>query len=568
MRKFYGIAGAALLLLAGCADDNQEPDPGPDPNLDWVDENSVAHYCDAFYDVFAGYGNGTEEGDYYFKTLSDNQAAAGLVDWKYKTVPSTAPEWNREWTAIRRANLLLEKIDGVPMEEERRVHWRAVGRLMRGWHYYRLVRMYGDVPWTERSAAVSADGYPLEGDRTDRDLVMDKVLEDLDHACAKAEENDSKTTFNRNVAHAMKAEACLWEGSFRMYRVEADGQKLRDPSGAVAYYKEVLNACTYIKEQGYRLNDSYRGNYNSVDLSDNPEMIFYKAYDKSGKRHSLIAATSSTVPMAGMSKDAFEAFLFIRDARPLTVTSQPDISDTPARLGTADAPVFSINQKLKLRDNRLTQTIDTAQCFTGYPFIRFASGQPMTSSTGYGICKYDNPDLSEADRNVPGANYTDAPLFWLSVVHLQYAEVCAELTRIGAKDPLDSDLAGLNEVRARGLLPALKLSPGFSDPKNTIGISDLMWEIRRERRCELMFDNDTRYWDLVRWHLLDKLDSRNNPDIVLGANVSAAMPANMSGDYLDTSGGKVRIYDKKYYLYPIPSDQFARTPGWKQNPGW
>ena len=82
-------------------------------------------------------------------------------------------------------------------------------------------------------------------------------------------------------------------------------------------------------------------------------------------------------------------------------------------------------------------------------------------------------------------------------------------------------------------------------------------------------DNWYRYWDLVRWHQLDKLDSRNYPNILLGANISqyfdyvekynAAVEAynatvddtkkidvitsvpNTVGNYIDGTKGKVRI---------------------------
>lgn len=59
-----------------------------------------------------------------------------------------------------------------------------------------------------------------------------------------------------------------------------------------------------------------------------------------------------------------------------------------------------------------------------------------------------------------------------------------------------------------------------ADPANNMGVSNLIWEIRRCRRCELIMDNWYRYWDLIRWHQLDKLDSTKYPNIMLGANVS------------------------------------------------
>jgi hypothetical protein len=112
-------------------------------------------------------------------------------------------------------------------------------------------------------------------------------------------------------------------------------------------------------------------------------------------------------------------------------------------------------------------------------------------------------------------------VFWLSIVYLEYAEACAELGTVTQSD-LDNSI---NKVKARVGLPPLSINVGFSDPANNMGVSDLIWEIRRERRCETMFDNNYRYWDLIRWHQLDKLDSSTYPNILLGWMCSRPLAA-------------------------------------------
>lgn len=122
-----------------------------------------------------------------------------------------------------------------------------------------------------------------------------------------------------------------------------------------------------------------------------------------------------------------------------------------------------------------------------------------------------------------------------------------------------------------------------ADPANNMGVSNLLWEIRRCCRCELMIDNWVRYWDLIRWHQLDKLDSKKYPDILKGANIKAAIEyanANPSdtdkridislvdGTYIDASADKTRIFEARQYLYPIPSGQLTLNKNLKQNKGW
>lgn len=73
--------------------------------------------------------------------------------------------------------------------------------------------------------------------------------------------------------------------------------------------------------QNYSLSNSYKANYNSVSLASNPEMIFYKPYAQSSLRHSTIDYTINTSGTHGISKDAFDSFLFL-DGKPLATTSK------------------------------------------------------------------------------------------------------------------------------------------------------------------------------------------------------------------------------------------------------
>ena len=128
----------------------------------------------------------------------------------------------------------------------------------------------------------------------------------------------------------------------------------------------------------------------------------------------------------------------------------------------------------------------------------------------------------------------------------------------------------INLLESRAGLPDLTLQPE-ADPANNMGVSNLIWEIRRCRRCELMTDNWYRYWDLVRWHQLDKLDSQQHPDINRGANVSNVDKNTMAVDNDNYISGttKTRTFDKKYYLYPVPSNELnLNKDNIKQNPGW
>lgn len=574
MRSFRIIYIAlAVLLFSSCDNflDKGPLDTFTNENF-WTSENNVIGYSNTFYNDFSGYGNSGGTGWYYFRTLNDDQAGGSFTDWSFQNVPASDGTWSGSWIEIRRASILLDNVDNVAMSDEAKKHWTGVGRLMRAWHYYQLVRAFGDVPWVDKPLDITDEGV-LYGKRVDRDMIMDNVLEDLNFATQNMYVNQKKNSLNRDVAYAMKAEICLFEGTFRKYRKQEDGQKAPDASGATRFLTEAKSAAAALMARPYSLNSSYQGNYNSIDLKSNPEMILFKEYKKDVFHHSLIAYISSSTQINGMSKDAFESYLF-SDGKPLALTSLDKDDAAIMKVGTkvvggVEVPdtVMSIKHMLDLRDKRLVQTIDTALCYVSRGFTRYGSGISMNSSTGYGVCKYDNPTLDNMYRNQTVANFTHAPLFWLSVVYLQYAEACAELGDITQSD-LDNSI---NKLRARAELPPLNVNVGFSDPANDMGVSDLIWEIRRERRVELMFDNWIRYWDLIRWHQLHKLDSSNNPDILLGANIvndTSNKLIDREGKYIDGSKNKIRTFDKKHYWYPIPSGQIDLNPELGQNEGW
>lgn len=565
MKAIYKLCAIALATtaLVGCddfIDDNRYPlDQQTSNPTYWNNASNVTNQCNTFYNQYIGYGNSGSLGWFYAKTLSDDQAGNSFTNWTNVNVPSSSSNWSAPFTEIRRANYIITNVANSTLSENDKNNFMAIARLNRAWQYYQLVRMYGDVQWIE-TVVDPANPEETYGSRDDRDMVMDKVLEDLNFACQYMQKG-SKTSWSKDMANAMKADICLWEGTFCKYRTADENGKAADATRAEKFLKECVTACENVMNAGYTLSDDYQAIYNSVSLSDNPEIIFFKEYKKDLFYHSLISYTCSSTQISGMTKDAFDAYLF-KDGKPLALTSE-----NKSDVGEVDADGnYSIAKLLEVRDGRLAKTIDPFVYYQGMAWTR-AGAMAMTSSTGYGICKYDNVTLDRDYRANTVKNYTCAPLFWLSVIYCNYAEAKAELGNI-----TDADLdKSINKLYARAGLPALTAEVGFSDPANNWGVSDIIWEIRRCRRCELMLDNWYRYWDMIRWHQLDKLDTNKNPDILLGANVgnipNLEVDINADG-YIIASQNASRVYEAKHYLYPIPSTQITLNPNLGQNPGW
>lgn len=565
--KILFSIGIAACLLTSCNDmlEKNPRDTFVDGNEFWSNSNDVESYTNKFYDNYIGYSQKGSFGWFYFKSLSDDQGNSGFDNWLFTTVPSTSTYWTSGFKEVRRANYVIQNVATSDLTAKQKAYYTAVARLNRAWQYYQLVREYGDVEWLSE-VITNPDDEHVYGERTDRDVVMDSVLNDLNYAAANLSTVSDKTKWSSHMALAMKSDVCLYEGTFAKYRTQAENGKAADLNRAKKYLQEAADASDQLINSGkYELTKNYGEVYNSLALGSSAEVIFYRNYEKDLVMHGLVDYTCGSTEQWGITKDAFDAFLF-KDGKPLATTSLD--KDDKAVANQDDN--YSIAKPLSVRDKRLSILVDSIICIKGHSWARVnsngvAEGPLMTSSTGYTISKYDNLTLDAYYRTNTTTGYTDAPLYWYAVVLLNKAEAKAELGTITQSD-LDNTV---NLLLKRGDVPALTLNPE-ADPANNMGVSNLLWEIRRCRRCELVTDNWYRYWDLVRWHQLDKLDTDNNPNIYLGANLSNVADCNVTvnaNKYMVVCD-KSRKYDKKYYLFPVPTNELNLNENNKQNLGW
>lgn len=160
------------------------------------------------------------------------------------------------------------------MIEADKAQYLAVARLFRAYNYYLLVRAYGNVPLVKDVVDVDQT-ETLYSDRTDRNEVMDFALEDLNYAVENIATQSSKTYFSKDLANAMKAEICLFEGTYNKYVAN-------NTTRANSYLNETVKACeTIMNNSKYQLGD-YKMLYNSHNgaLASNPEVILAKCYQR------------------------------------------------------------------------------------------------------------------------------------------------------------------------------------------------------------------------------------------------------------------------------------------------
>ena len=135
-------------------------------------------------------------------------------------------------------------------------------------------------------------------------------------------------------------------------------------------------------------------------------------------------------------------------------------------------------------------------------------------------------------------NTNDAPVMRLAEVVLNWIEAKAELESMGGTAVTQVDLdASINAIRNRPLDEAaitkgveqtdpMLIAAVPDDPDRDPTVSPLLWEIRRERRMEFVFE-PSRLLDIKRWKKIEYMDANVNPDIILGpwVDFQAEFPA-------------------------------------------
>ncbi len=133
----------------------------------------------------------------------------------------------------------------------------------------------------------------------------------------------------------------------------------------------------------------------------------------------------------------------------------------------------------------------------------------------------------------------------LAEIYLDYIEALQE------SNPSDPDiLIYLNRIRTRAGIPVYG-SGGLPVP------TDMKDAIRRERRVELAFELD-RYFYTREWKIAETTDTQ-----IRGLNITQNAPGFFTPVVTEN-----RVFQKKHYLWPIPSGEVQKVPLLVQNTGW
>lgn len=532
----------------------------------WSSEANVKTFAYGFYPAyFVGYGSGYSWGKYFSgQSLNDDFAPSNPPRFTQQ-VPTSGGGWSFAW--VRKANIFINRVQTVPMEQEAIDHWTGVGRFFRGLEYHDLVKAFGDVPYYNEELS-EEDNEQLYKKRDDRTFVMDKVLEDFYFAAEKVRDNvdNEGLEVDRSVVLAYMSRIFLFEGTWQKYHENNTAKAAEYLEAAKWAAEEVINSGQF------SLAD-YREVFNSLSLSSNPEVILYREYEEGVLTHALNSYNNKE-PQTGVSKDAIESYL-ADDGLPISISSQYQ----------GDKGIENV---MANRDPRIYETFVSDE-------LRINGIDSDYSTTGYATHKFLNEEIKDDPIGSSNLNPTDAPIIRYGEVLINYAEAAAELATVGGPALTQADLdMSINVLRDRpGIgLPHMEVLGGepavngmvYDDPARDPDVPSMIWEIRRERRIELMMEG-FRLDDLKRWKKLNYVDMVEYPDINRGAwVVKADYPGANLDNLILTEGDQGYIIpasaqealrtfdDPRVYLEPIPLDQITlyRDQGveLEQNPGW
>lgn len=589
---------SASVLVVSC-DLAEQPKAKAGRDMIFGSETGLLTYTNGFYEYLPDYDNAHKQ-----NITMDNAAknATGTYEVGAYTT-NTSTSWS--WGSIRNVNYFLKYNTSSNVSEPIRNNYSGIARLFRAYLYFNKLVQYGEVPWID--IPLEPDSPELYKTQDSRDVIISKMIEDLDFAAANITEDKitpNSNRVNRWTALFFKSRVCLFEASFRKYH--ATGSKfgkeyLKDCKiTAEELYRQAADAAQEIIEKGpYRLYTGTpyangRGSYRELFISDNAvtqEVMLSLALDpvlQLGEAN-WYYNSSTYGPHLCMTHAFAKTYL--------------NLDGTPYNDKKGDT-YKTFAEETSGRDYRLNQTIRAADYTCKDKegvFVPTPANMTGHSLTGYQFTKYVMDDISfDGGRT----NYNDVPIARYAEVLLNYAEAKAEL---GTLTDADWEKT-IGALRGRaGITGGLDKKPTTADPYMMsiyTGVTDpVILEVRREREIELILEGlrlddlkrwacgklwETAAWDGIYIPALNTpldLNGDGTNDVFVTEDSKYSGPyksiAMYTGDNLkvvkladDTKGGYrlnyeiSRVWNDNMYIYPIPEIVIQKNPNLKQNPGW
>ncbi|NJO25059.1 MAG: RagB/SusD family nutrient uptake outer membrane protein [Bacteroidia bacterium] len=463
MKKYF-IIGFLFTGLISCKKDFLDKTPKSlNEESVWADINLAETYANNLY---LGISNGFDRGCSNLSAISDE--ANGLYSWTevervnlgdysaanapffaFDWHPANQRIWYTQFNYIRRCNVLLSKIDGVPgASEAAKNRLKGEALFLRALFYHDLTKFYGGVPYI-KTVTTTEDISALQTPRNTYDECVNLMVADLDAAATALPEAAYKGRAVKASAHALKSRVLLYAKKY--------------PEAAAAA-KLVIDNSTFVLHPTY-------ANLFKVEGSGSNEIIFSKQFFKGQIVHSVDLYNYPGSQGGGWS--------FTNPTQDFV-----DMYEMTDGKSITESPLYSATNPYANREPRFYQSIvhdnslfggATITTRAGGTDIVTGGGAPVRTSTGYLLRKFINENVKNELYSLGsfGASYNEWIVLRLGEVLLNYAEAKNEAT-----GPDASVYDAVNRIRTRAGLP--NLPGGLSQ-------SQMRDKIRHERAIELAF---------------------------------------------------------------------------------
>ncbi len=537
MKRNIFILTLALLVLSACDDylDRKNLASFDDANF-WTSEGNMRLFSRGAYTAyFYGYGSGYSYGNFFtFGPWADEYSSSAI--WTQNPA-TTGNGWT--FVYVRRHNLMLARVEQMPVSEEAKNHWRGVARFYRAMEYSDLARTFGDVPWYDKELTPQDIDLNYKP-RDPVQFVATKIMEDFDFAAANVRLNDGVLDINKDIVLAFMSRNLLYFGTYLKYHNI-------DQTVATTLLTKAKWASEQLMNSGrYNVVDDYRGIFTSADLTGNKEVIHFRQYETAKCTHSLVSYNNQE-PQTGTTLKMVETYL---------ATDGLPIKQSPLYNYASDNGLRFAADQFKNRDPRMLATLVDS--------VRIQGAHSAYSTTGFSCLKFLPVAANATDLIYNSStNTSDAPVIRYGEILLNYAEAAAEL---GQFTQADADKS-INLLRNRNIkknnagnnltkLPPMTVSGTnvlangvmINDPDRDPAISPLIWEIRRERTVEMIFEGHRKN-DLKRWKKYEYLKT-----------IETTGPTTLGkGAYIDLgkfpAATKTKILAAVKFVYPNPDDK-------------
>lgn len=497
--------------------------------------------------------------------------------------------WRNYYRGIRSASFFIANIDKVNQDisPQLKVQYKAEAKALRAMYYYYLIRLYGPVVILgENVIEPDAPAEQVRIARSSMDECVNYIATELEQAAADlpvVPSNDNNYgRITKGIALAIRAQVYLLAAS-PLYNGNTDLASLVNKDGkqlvsqtydankwrvAADAYKAFITQFVPGTYDLYRVNnasgafDPYLSCRNVFLEAWNKEVIFARPESSLSSRqyemtpyHSGKNSESRGSGGLGATQNQVDAF-FTANGRsiddPASGYQRSGFSDFKAP-GT-DVVTSTYNQWVN-REPRFYVNIT----YSGSVWLNTNNGTIITEffnngNSGKATGGNDYTVTGYVVRKAMGLGKWDENnrpviLIRLANIFLDYAEALNEA------EPGNAEvLRYLNLIRERAGVPQY----GSAELPAPAGVDAMREAIRKERRSELAFEN-VRFFDTRRWKIAEQTD--NGP--IYGLDITKNMP-----EFLNVVPFENRVFTKRHYLFPIPSNDVNADDLMVQNPGW